>query len=154
MTNATNNTITPTRETKVRIFWAEANDSTVVKRTMKDSDGEDFSFASLDEFNGYFWNQRHEDILAEVYERQGNNTEGRKLFPCQYTLSIGDVIEIVEDTKESQEAFTAPDCTVYIVSRVGFIKIQVNEDDELFEQWRNSTCSERILMARKLYTTN
>ena len=158
MNNTTTHPTTEATETRVRIFWAEANDSTVVKRTNKQAVGDDFSFAMIDtsednaegNFNGYFAYQPHEAILDEVYERQGNNAEGRKLFPCQYSLSIGDVIEIEEDRKGRDHYVDASDITVYIVARIGFVKLQVNENDGNFKVWRDSTYQERIMMGRKL----
>ena len=151
-------TTTTTTQIKVRIFWSEANDSRVVDRCHRQlmSLGEDFSFAQLDSewTTSNFAGLSHEEMMNEVYKMQGNNTTGEKLFDCQYTLSIGDVIEIEEDTKESQDAFTAPDCTAYIVSRIGFVRIQKNEYDANFELWRNSTCHERIMRGRKLSLGN
>ena len=145
-----NRTETATTETKVRIFWAMANDSTEVTRTIALDPKKyetDFSFTTLDDaINFCLWS--HESVLEEVYSQQGNNLEGEKLFDCQCTLSVGDVIEI---TDEQTSDDVAPDCTVYMVAPVGFIKIQVNEDDELFKQWRNKTTVDRIWMARKLY---
>ena len=86
----------------------------------------------------------HEEMMNEVYRMQGNNSEGQKLFDCQCTLSVGDVIEITEGTN----------CTAYIVARFGFVKLQTNENDANFVTWQNSTCSERIMMGRKLSKGN
>ena len=138
---------------KVRIFWSEEgrrsySESVTVCRQDPFESNENFSVAEMGEgwTTCYFTGESHDFILNEVYKMQGNNPEGEKLFDCQCTLSVGDVIEITEGT----------DCflTAYIVARFGFVKIQVNADDANFITWKNSSCSERIMMGRKLSKGN
>ena len=132
MTNATTNTATAT--TTVRIFWADANDST--------------SEIAFHADTIQMANMTHQELLDEVYFLQGNNPEGTKLFDSQCTLSVGDLIEV---NGERTSDDVAPECTVYIVAPVGFIKIQVNEWDTQFTKWQNKNAVDRIWMARQLY---
>jgi hypothetical protein len=131
---------TATTETQVRVFWQVANDSTEVTRSLNpDSYETDYSFTVIDNNNFLFWN--HQSILDQVYADQGNNQEGTKLFDCQCTLSVGDVIQI----SESSSAHASN--VMYIVAPVGFIKMSIGQ----FVEWRKTSEEDRSWFARRIY---
>jgi len=133
---------TGTTDTQVRVFWQVANDSTEVTRSLNPSSYEtDFSYTDIDN-NFCLWN--HESILDQVYSDQGNNLEGAKVFECQHSLSVGDVIQIVDDLNLSG---TMCHKTIYIVAPVGFVEIT----SEQFIQWRKTSQEDRSWFARKIY---
>jgi|15BtaG_2_1085339.scaffolds.fasta_scaffold06916_2 hypothetical protein len=129
---------TGTTETRVKIFWQFANDSTKVTRSCFGAEAQDFSFTVIDN-NFLLWN--HESILDQVYADQGNNPRGTKVFECQHSLSVGDVIQITQGLPYDDF------CTIYIVAPVGFVEIT----SEQFTQWRKTSQEDRSWFARKIY---
>ena len=116
------------KETQVTMYWAAHNDSQFVTRTMGGGH-ESYSFTS------FGWNTYctfDKQICDEIYEAQGNNPNAEKLYDCQYTLSIGDIIQMYG--------------IKYLVIPVGFMKIT----EEQFGQWCNEEARDRIWFARKL----
>jgi hypothetical protein len=131
---------TGTTETRVKIFWQVANDSTKVTRSCFGAEAKDFSFALLSDNNNFLlWN--HQSILDQVYADQGNNPKGTKVFECQHSLSVGDVIQI----SESSSAHASN--VMYIVAPVGFIKMSIGQ----FVEWRKTSEEDRSWFARRIY---